>query len=202
MQDPMLNITFVTDYVCPYCYVGMEVLKRGIEKLGIEANIIHQPYELTEEPNKRPDTFHDEKRRQNYRILEQPNAALKLCMKIPPKVIPRPYTRLAHEGWHFARQNGAGEIYSDLIYRAYFVEEENIEDMEVLCRIAEQSGLDRQAFRKALEDGVYQEAEKEAVAYARDVLKITSVPTLFINGDKINLREYTVEEVMKLLQNY
>ena len=63
-----------------------------------------QPFELTEEPKERVDTYHDETRKAHYQILKEPAGQLGLAMKLPPAVVPRPYTRLAFEGWYFAKE--------------------------------------------------------------------------------------------------
>lgn len=85
----MLEITFISDYVCPYCYVGKELLLRAVRQTGINARIIYQPLEATEEPEPRVDTYHDPVRRERYKILDEPCKRLELNMKLPPNVIPR-----------------------------------------------------------------------------------------------------------------
>ena len=57
----MLDILFVTDFVCPYCLVAKEALRQSLEELGMEAEITLQPLELTAEPEPRVDTCHDER---------------------------------------------------------------------------------------------------------------------------------------------
>lgn len=195
-----MQILFVSDYVCPYCLVAKEALKQALAETGMEAEITWQPYELTPEPRERVDTWHDEKRRANYQILVEPCAQLGLDMKLPPHVIPRPYTRLAFEGWLYACEKGRGEEYNDLVYRAYFVEEQDIGELEVLTGLARRVGLDADDFAAALQNGSYSAAEKEAVAYARNVLKPQGVPTIYINGEKISACEYTKEEMIALLR--
>lgn len=196
----MLQITFISDYVCPYCLVAKEALKQALEETGLFAEITWQPYELTPESRKQVDTWHDETRRAKYRILEEPCAQLGLPMKLPPKVVPRPYTRLAFEGWYYACDHGQGEHYNDLVYRAYFLEERDIGRMDVLTELARQAGLDGADFAAALERGDYTRREQEAVAYAREVLRPCGVPTIYINGEELTLQTYTKEEMVRLLQ--
>ena len=195
----MLNILFVTDYVCPYCLVAKTALEEALKETGMEASIQIQPYELTPEPRERVDVCHDEERKKRYRILVEPAKALGLDMKLPPAVCPRPYTRLAFEGMYFAQEKGCEERYSDLAYRAYFEKEENIEEMDVLCRIAKEAGLDADAFQQALSEGTYTERVQEAVDYSRDVLKISGVPSIYLNGERISVESYTKEEMVRIL---
>ena len=98
----VMDIVFVTDFVCHYCLVATEALAKALKETGLEARIRLCPMELTEEPARQVDTYHDEKRRAGYQVLEEPARQLGLDMKLPPAVVPRPYTRLAFEGWHMA----------------------------------------------------------------------------------------------------
>ena len=196
-----MEITFVTDYVCPFCIVGKELLERAIDRLGLDVQVTHHPIELTEEPEPRVDTYHDEKRRERYKKLVEPGKALGLDLKIPPNIIPRPYSRLAHEGWFYAKEHGAGKLYSDLVYKAYFIDEEDIGELSVLADIAGKAGLNADEFRQALEEGTYKKVQRDAVKYAKEELKVTSLPTLVINGKKINFQEYTIDEAVRILQN-
>lgn len=197
----MLDILFISDYVCPYCLVGKEALKIALKELGLEAEIAWHPYELTEEPAERVDTYHDDVRKEKYNVLYKPCEELGLDMKLPPNVIPRPYTRLAFEGWYFACNHGRGEEYNDLMYRAYFIDEKDIGDLEVLIALAESIGLDGPAFKEALESGKYSKREKEDVAYAKNVLQVRGLPSIYVNEKKLTLKEYTIEEMKKNLLN-
>lgn len=196
----MLDILFVTDFVCPYCLVAKEALRQAMEETGIQASIRVQPMELTEESKERVDTYHDEKRRAGYQILTEPARQLGLDMKLPPAVVPRPYTRLAFEGWHFAEENGCGEVYSDLIYRAYFMDEKDIGDLETLVKLAGKAGLKEDAFRQALLSGTYSEKERDACSYSRNQLQVKGIPAIYVNGQKITLHSYTREEMVQILR--
>ena len=195
-----MEILFITDYVCPYCLVAKVALENALAATGIQANITYQPYELTPEPRERVDTWNDQRRRAGYKVLEEPCRKLDLPMKLPPHVIPRPYTRLAFEGWYFACEQGKGDAYADAMYRAYFMEELDIGNVTVLASVAARLGLDAEAFTAALENGTYSKIEKEAVDYSRNVLKPTGVPTIYLDGVKAELSEYTTEEMIRLLQ--
>ena len=194
-----MNILFISDYVCPYCLVAKEALRQALEETGLQASVTWQPHELTVEPAPRVDTFHDERRRANYQILVEPCKKLGLDMKLPPRVIPRPYSRLAFEGWYYACEKGRGEEYNDLIYRAYFIEELDIGEIPVLAELAARVGLDKEDFTKALEQGTYTAVEKAAVEHIRNVLQPRGVPTVYIDGEKVSIREYTKEEMVAIL---
>lgn len=194
-----MEILFVTDYVCPYCLVAKVALDEVLKEAGVDAVIRTQPFELTPETKERVDTYHDEVRKARWQVLVEPAKELGLNMKLPPMVCPRPYTRLAFEGFFFAKEHGKGDIYSDLTYRAYFEKEQDIEDLNVLTAIAAQAGLDAVAFRQALVEGVYTEKEKEAVRYSREVLQTRSVPTIYVDGRKVQPEGYSKEDMFQML---
>ena len=122
--------------------------------------------------------------------------------KLPPNICPRPYTRLAFEGYFYAKEQGKGEVYGDKVYRAYFIDEKDIGDMELLSDLAAESGLDREDFKQALIDGIYGKEEKEAVRHSREDLKVKSVPTIYIDGKEITLKTYTKTEMTGILRTY
>lgn len=196
----MLDILFVTDFVCPYCLVAKAALEEALKETGTEAEIRIQPFELTQEPKPRVDTYHDEERKKRYQVLVEPARALGLDMKLPPAVCPRPYTRLAFEGLFFAREKGMEERYADLVYRAYFEKEQDIGEAEILCGIAGRAGLNVEEFRRALREGIYTETVEKEVEYSRTALGITGVPAIYLDGKKVSVENYTKEEMIRILQ--
>lgn len=145
------------------------------------------------------DTYHDEARKQRYQVLVEPAKALGLDMKLPPAVCPRPYTRLAFEGLFFAAEKGCEDVYSDLVYRAYFEKEQDIGELDVLCAIAAEAGLDETQFRQALEKGVYTEQVKKESDYSRNVLQVSGIPAVYLNQEKISIESYTKDEMVQIL---
>lgn len=121
MQDKkMLDILFVTDFVCPYCLVAKEALNQALKEGGVKAKIRIYPLELTEEPKERIDTYHDQNRKERYQVLKKPAEELGLAMKFPPAVVPRPYTRLAFEGWFFAEEGSGKRLWGSGIQGLFY----------------------------------------------------------------------------------
>ena len=71
----------------------------------------------------------------------------------------------------------------------------------MLAALAEQVGLDPGDFTKALEEGRYTEKERQAVQYAREVLKPQGVPTIYADGKKLSLNDYTEAEMLQALND-
>jgi predicted DsbA family dithiol-disulfide isomerase len=114
-----------------------------------------------------------------------------------PTVSPQPHTRLAHEGMLFARQHGGDEkadAYNDAVFRAFFVNSENIGDVGVLTGIAEDIGLDGKQFRQALESGQYTDVHHYLLQHATREMRVEAVPTIVI-GKQV-LRGLYAQEII------
>ena len=175
-----LKLIIVSDFVCPYCY-WLETL---LDRLGEQLEIIHVPYQLTEPPAPRIDVWNDPVRRVRYAETLGPVCqAQGVEMCLPPRVIPRPYTDLAFQGWCFAGERDRGESFYKAVFQAYFVDERDIGDLSVLTELAENCGLSGQDFLAALVAGTYTETVRRQSRLSRDLLGIHMVPTI-LSGKK------------------
>ena len=99
-----------------------------------------------------------------------------------PDVSPQPYTHLAFEGYQYAKENGKGNEYNDLMLRAFFQRGLDIGDIDILVKLAGEIGLDTTEYRHALDSRKYRETHERALNQAYSEVDITAVPT-FIIGD-------------------
>lgn len=177
----MLNIKIYSDYVCPYCFLGEQVLERAIK--GKEVKIEWMPFELRPfpTPTLKPEGEYLQSAWQEsvYPIANQLDIKVVL-----PRVSPQPYTHLAFEGYQFAKEKGLGEAYTHRMFTSFFQEEKDIGAITVLTQLASEVGLEAGEFKKALETRKYKEKHQEALRHASEEMDISSVPT-FIIGDKI-----------------
>lgn len=193
-----IHLKIASDFVCPYCYVLEAMIGQLRPELDIE--IEYLPFELTEPPAPQVDTYNDPERRARYARELEPlcrQAGLKMC--IPPKVVPRPYTRLAFQGLYFAREHGREEAYCRRVFRAYFEEERDIGDLRELVSLAAEAGLDPEGFRAALESGQWETKETEAVRHAKQDLKVQMVPTAFLGEHRLEGGAQSVQELREWL---
>ncbi len=116
-----------------------------------------------------------------------------------PRVSPQPYTHLAFEGFQFAKEHGKANAYNHRIMKAFFQEEKDIGDIDVLTELAIEVGLNGEGFRKTLETRKYKEVHQKALHHAYEGAKITAVPT-FIIGDRVLPGLYS-EETLKQVIN-
>ena len=131
-------------------------------------------------------------KRSVYPLAEALNIALKL-----PSISPQPYSRLAHEGYRFAEIAGRAAEYNAAVFKAFFQEDRDIGDMDVLLRIAASIGLDQNEFRVALESGQFTSAHNASLAEAAE-RGVHSVPSVYINGQQLPL-SYDADTLRSLL---
>jgi predicted DsbA family dithiol-disulfide isomerase len=192
-----LTIQFVSDYVCPYCYISKTALEKACE--GTDVVIDYLPFELTKETQKPVDIAHDPVRRANWQKTLAPMASkLQLDIKLPPSVSPRPYTRLAHEGYFYAAHHGKGNLYSNRVYKAYFSEEADIGSLEVLKQLAVEIGLCADDFEAALRNGIFRSQLQNAQKTVAELFKISTLPTIRIGETTLSGGVYS-EEYFKTL---
>lgn len=193
-----VHLKIASDFVCPYCYV----LEAMLEQVGpqLDVAVEYLPFELTEPPKPRVDTYNDPERRARYaRELEPLCRQVGLRMCLPPQVVPRPYTRLAFQGLYEARAQGAEAAYCQRVFRAYFEEERDIGSLGELASLAAEAGLDPAAFRAALESGKWEAEEREAVRHAKQDLQVCVVPTVFLGEHRLEGGTQSVQELREWL---
>ena len=175
----MVKIKVYSDYVCPFCYFGEQILEELQEEEG-GFSVEWMPFELRPfpTPTLKPE---DEYLPRIWKSSVYPMAeSLGLDVKLPT-VSPQPYTQLAFEGYQFAREQGKGEEYSNRMFEAFFKENKDIGNIDVLTELAREVGLDSLGYRQALESRKYREQHLQALQQAQEY-GIRAVPTFQIGN--------------------
>ncbi|MCZ2153595.1 MAG: DsbA family oxidoreductase [Bryobacterales bacterium] len=177
----MPSVTIYTDYVCPFCLLGHKVLVDAIA--GRDVAIHWRPFELRPEPvpTLRPEGEYLPRAWEQsvYPMARQLGVEMRL-----PRISPQPRTAKAFELLAMAQDAGLDDAYSVRVLKAFFQEEQDIGDPEVLVKLAAEAGLDAEAARRALAEGTYTARHQEALRHAREEMRIQAVPT-FVIGDTI-----------------
>jgi predicted DsbA family dithiol-disulfide isomerase len=101
-----------------------------------------------------------------------------------PPVSPQPHTHLAFEGFQFAKVHGKGLEYNHRVLEAFFVDGQDIGQIDVLTKLAGEVGLDGPEFEEALRSRTYREAHRRALRHASAEAGVTGVP-MFVIGDRV-----------------
>ncbi|WML32575.1 DsbA family oxidoreductase [Clostridium sp. OS1-26] len=192
-----LKIKVYSDYVCPFCFLAKVPFEEAIK--GKDVEVEWMPFELRPSPAPKIDPINDPSKLQSWdRFINPTSKSLGVNMKLP-NVSPHPYTDLAFEGLHFAKEQGKEKEYNDRVFKAFFQEEQDIGNIDVLTKIAAEIGLDEGEFKESLVTRKYKEAQQKALQHAYNEAEITSVPT-FIIGDK-RLEGFNSKEIFEKVIN-
>lgn len=189
-----LRIDFVSDIACPWCVIGLAGLQQALGRLGgsVQAEIHLQPFELNPQlPLEGEDAGEglmrkygiDEVRMEaNRSAIRERAAALGFAYNIGRGS--RSYNTFdAHRLLHWAELQDREQALElkKALFRAYFTENENVADRDILVRIVGDTGLDADDARHVLESDAYAD-EVRAQEQRFQQAGIHSVPATIVNN--------------------
>lgn len=193
-----VKIKAYSDFICPFCFLGKGPLDEIVKEKDVEVEWM--PFELRPSPYSKIDPWQEHEKLNSWDSYILPTAKkLGVDMRLP-RVSPHPYTHLAFEGCQFAKEHGKGNEFHSRVFTAFFQEEQNIEDIEVLTKLAGEVELPKAAFREALVSRKYREVHQEALKHAYEEANIMAVPT-FIIGDEVIQGLASKERLTQAIEN-
>ena len=176
-----LKIVMFSDYICPFCYVGFETIRKlkgefdlQIEWRGFQ---IHPDWPAEGIPADKARGNGDAAAREaTWKRIKAMADAVGFEIKAP-KVLTN--SRAALAATEFARDTGRDEALEERIYKAYFNEGANIGDKEVVKRLAVEAGLDAAEVADAIKAPKYEMRLKNNALGANN-RGVSGVPTFFI----------------------
>lgn len=181
MTTAPFRIVAYSDYVCPWCFIGF----RRIERLQREfdVDIEWRPFELHPE-TPRTGAGLEGRLGNPARIRAYRDRILGIARESGvemhmPRVVANSHRAL--EAAEFARAHGGFEAMHRALFTAYFEQGHDLSDVDLLCEIARDAGVDDQALRQALADETYAESVDAFTAEARTG-GIVSTPTFVFPG--------------------
>ncbi|MBT2709982.1 DsbA family protein [Bacillus sp. ISL-47] len=148
---------------------------------GKDVEVEWMPYELRPYPNEtlKPEGDYLQSTWKNFVYPMADQFGVKIVL---PHVSPQPHTHLAFEGFQFAKEHGKGNEYNHRMFTAFFQDELDIGNIEVLTKVAAELSLDQNAFQVSLETRKYKDVHKEALRHAYNEAEIQAVPTFKIGN--------------------
>jgi predicted DsbA family dithiol-disulfide isomerase len=189
-----MNITFVSDVVCPWCAIGLASLEQALGQVGDALGPIElrfEPFELNPQmPAEGEDVLEHLSRkygineaqiRANQAGIVQRAAGLGFDMRMDQRS--RIWNTFdAHRLLHWAGELGATQQHAlkKALLAAYFTEGHNPGAREVLLQAAATAGLDAAAAAEVLDSGRYGDEVREHEEQWQQA-GIHSVPSIIIN---------------------
>ncbi|NQW01041.1 MAG: DsbA family oxidoreductase [Rhodospirillales bacterium] len=180
MPEP-ITLEVFTDYVCPWCYLGDNRVKKLKKNYDIEVKIVHFPLHpdtpaagrtLAEMFGTGPEAI-AEKNRNMKGLMEAEG--------LPFNDRSHTYnSRLAQEIGSWAETQPGGNAIHDKFFEAYFVDGRDIGDPEVILDVVKSVGLDVAAARTVLEERSFKDAVDADWAKSHSY-GVTGVPTFVCN---------------------
>lgn len=179
-----ITLEVFSDYVCPYCFLAERPLQDALSTDGEDLEVRWMPFELRPHPTPTLEPEGDYLQTGWARSVFPMAEAMGVPIVLP-KVSPQPYTRLAFEGHLFATAAGKSAEYTHRMFTAFFQDEADIGDLEVLTEIATDLGLDADAFRRSLDEGDYTAEHDRLLRYAMLEMNVRAVPTFIVGNQRL-----------------
>jgi predicted DsbA family dithiol-disulfide isomerase len=184
-----MQIDVISDSICPWCFIGKRRLEKAIAaRPDLTFSVIWRPYQLN------PDTPREGYDRKAYMQAkfggqDQAKGVYKVVSATAREeglefAIDRqkriPNTLDSHRLNHWAHTAGVQDTVVEGIFRAYFMEGQDIGDPAVLVKIARAAGMDAGVVAKLLSSDADRELVLREEAVARR-MGVTGVPCFIID---------------------
>jgi predicted DsbA family dithiol-disulfide isomerase len=178
-----LPLRIIFDFSCPYCYIAWGFVQKLKEKMPLADEWVG--WEIHPDLPRHGGSIQEivpdiqlDKHRQELNVLGAPVGL------VPGNKLFVPNTRLALQGLEFSRDHSKMQEWVAAVYKASFVLDKNIGDMNVLVEIADQLGLDTAAFQQALASDCYLDRLRRHDQECMEK-QVEWVPTIYVGEEKV-----------------
>ncbi len=186
-----MKIEIWSDLVCPFCYIGKTKFEAALNQFSDQNNIeiewksYQLMPELITDTSKNIDQILSETKGISLDQAKQMNdQAAKmgknagLEYNFEKAIVAN--TLKAHQLLHFAKVNGKQSEAEGLLFKGYFTDGKNIDDIPTLVELGSSIGLDTDALKAALENNTYVEEVRKDIIEAQQI-GVRGVPFFVFN---------------------
>ncbi len=176
------SIIVISDFVCPWCYIGLTEVERLSKEYDIQVEFA--PFFL------RPDTPPEGMTHTRITAADAPPSPTEIRgepmgIKFSRGRTWLPNTHLALEAAEFAGEYGDQWTFHREMFKAYFEDLKDIGDIDVLVDVGVAAGLPGNDLRAALTERRYEQRVDDGIAWSRGI-GVTAIPT-FVFDDKYGM---------------
>ncbi|WP_028240512.1 DsbA family oxidoreductase [Stutzerimonas azotifigens] len=176
MTARKIQLDVWSDYVCPFCYLELPVIRQLQTDLGDAVAVRWPAFELRPEPMPALEPAGDYLQSTWDRAVYPLADLRRMILRLPPL---QPRSRMAFELAAFARDHGRFQAVHEALFAAFFEDGRDIGEESVLLDLGREQGLDPQALAEAIDTGRYLE-EVFSDRQTAEQLNISAVPTLVV----------------------
>ena len=189
MSDTVDHLEYYADYVCPFCYLGIQSLKQYRETRADPLEVDWQPFDLRSGKRRADgsidhtvddgkDEAYFEQAKQNVRRL-QAAYDVEMAQELAIEVDSLP----AQQASWYVKQESPDQwaAFDDAIYAALWQDGRDIGEVDVLAELAAGVGFPADEIRSAIADEGVRTALEDRFSMAQQ-RGITGVPTVIYDG--------------------
>ena len=188
-----MKVDIWSDVVCPFCYVGKRKFEKALAGFAHrdEVEVVWHSFQLTPDFEPIPgESIHDSLAKKKG-VSPEEGRRMSDHMTIVAREVGLDYqfdktipanTFLAHQLIHLGAHHGKQDATKERLMAAYYLEGQNIGDLDNLVKLGTEIGLDAAESRAALTAGTYAEAVRLDEYHAQQI-NVRGVP-FFVFEDK------------------
>ncbi len=186
MNSEKMKVEIWSDVMCPFCYIGKRRFEKALDQLPGKENIeiVWKSFQLN------PDLKTDPSKNINQYLSDVKGMSLERAAQLNQQVTEMAVgeglhyeldqaivanSMNAHRFSHFALSKNKQDEAEEQLFRAYFTEGKNTDDIHVLIDLGKSIGLDETELRKVLESDRYTEDVRMDI-YESQQLGVRGVP--------------------------
>lgn len=205
---PKIQIDIVSDVVCPWCIVGFKQLDQALSDIGAQANLLWHPFELNPNMPAEGQNLGEHIREKYGSSPEQSQQARAQLTQLgsdlgfafnfsdDSRIV---NTFHAHQLLDWAALQGRQHVLKLALFSAYFTQEQDVSDSDVLIRCAVSAGLDGDAAQQVLSSGSHAASVRKKQQFWTE-RGISGVPSMVFEGKFLITGAQGVETYTQVLQ--
>lgn len=199
---PRVQVVVVSDFVCPWCYVGLTELDRLQRDYPVD--VTWAPFLL--DPTVPPEGRSQPPRQAEGDPLSPVEARAEAAgLHFKRGRTFRPNSHLALEAATFGQATGAShevnEAFHRALYSAHFESLDDIGSIDTLVRLGAEAGLDGTALREALETRRFREQVDDEIAMVQEI-GVSAVPTFIFNNEYAIVGAETYPAFQRMMEHF
>lgn len=187
-----MKVEIWSDIMCPFCYIGKHNFEKALEKLPFkdEVEVEWKSFQLdpTLDPSEAKTTLEYFKQKkglpesQASQMVSQVSQMGQLSgieFNFEKALITNTFP--AHKLLHLAKKHHQSSEAEEALFKAHFIEGENVGSINLLVSIAEKLGIDKEEAQQALTSDQFDADVNQDIAEAQNN-GVTGVPFFVLNG--------------------